>query len=241
MAEIFSRLPSLLRHTTLAMSSAPPVADAGIFREMPALNRHGHRLHRRHRSQGPSWFVSLAAAGFSVLCTAGLGALAGKTLMGPVTHLLRARSFPGAPLDTRRARAGALEQTSVRHPASSARRGHGCSYGYGFLGLANTYGRAEGLVTGGIYAYFAKPAKCGVGRGRLRLGAGLCLTARPWPSRWPLPALRFVRAQARSVADRPVWARLALYCREAPRLWTCAASRGLVEALARPSAYFSEK
>lgn len=30
-------------------------------------------------------------------------------------------------------------------------------YGYGFLGLANTYGRAEGLVTGGLYAYSRNP------------------------------------------------------------------------------------
>lgn len=30
-------------------------------------------------------------------------------------------------------------------------------YGYGFLGLDNTYGRRAGLVTGGIYAYSRNP------------------------------------------------------------------------------------
>lgn len=106
-------------------------------------------------------------------------------------------------------------------------------YGYGFLGLANTYGRAEGLVTGGIYAYSRNPqyvASVAAGFGwalvfasplALAFAVGLFLLYALFAfneERWLLG--QYGEAFAR-------------YCREAPRFLDLRSFARVFEALAR--------
>lgn len=106
-------------------------------------------------------------------------------------------------------------------------------YGYGFLGLANTYGRAEGLVTGGIYAYSRNPqyvASVAAGFGwalvfasplALALAVGLFML-------YALFALNEERWLLGQYGEA-----FARYCREAPRFLDLRSFARAFEALAR--------